>query len=294
MDNSTKPHRRILRRFAFFLLAIFLLFVGISWFFAWHLTGSRHRSVGPAPVSFPFPVEDVAWQTADGLTIRGWFVPAEDRERAIVLAHGYGGDRRSMLPRAKFFREHGYNVLLYDARACGESGGDVVTMGYCEADDLEGGLEFLRTKGMRRVACLGVSQGGAAILFAADKMPDVRCVICESVYDELAHAVDRRFRHYFGVPVWLGGLLVVSIAEQRTGVAIDQVNPARHIAHLSCPVFLISGTEDTKTWPEDTQRLFEAAREPKELWMVPEAGHRDLFGPEYEPKVLRFLEKYMK
>jgi fermentation-respiration switch protein FrsA (DUF1100 family) len=121
----------------------------------------------------------------------------------------------------------------------------------------------------------------------------VRCVICESVFDELAHAVDRRFRHYFGVPGWLAGCLVVPIAEYRTGVALDQVKPAKEIARLPCPVFIISGDQDSKTWPEDTQRLFDAAREPKELWMVPGAGHVDLYGPEYERRILGFLEKYM-
>ena len=58
-------------------------------------------------------------------------------------------------------------------------------------------------------------------------------------------------------------------------------------------MFIISGAQDPKTWPEDTQRLFEAARQPKELWMVPEAGHGDLYGTEYESRVIEFLEKYM-
>lgn len=294
MDKPPKPRRRLLRRLAWLFFAVFLLFVAASWYFAYRLTGPSSRPVGRPPADFPFAFEDVTWRTADDHTIRGWFMPAENAERAIVLLHGFGGNRGSMLPRAKFFRQHGYNVLLYDARACGESSGAIVTMGHHEAKDLEGGLEFLRSKGMRRLACLGVSQGGATILLAAEKMPDVRCVICESVYDELAHAVDRRFRHYLGMPGWLGGCLLIPIAEHRTGVALDQVKPADHIGKLACPVLIISGAKDTKTWQEDTQRLFEAAREPKELWMVPEAGHADLFGPAYEPRVLAFLEKHMK
>ena len=287
------PSRRYVRRLFLVFLTISLLFILVSWFFAYRLTGPHSRPVGQPPANFPFPVEDVVWETTDSHTIRDWFVPAPDSDRAIVLLHGYGGDRRGMLPRAKFFREHGYNVLLYDARACGESSGAIVTMGFHEAKDLEAGLAWLRTKGTRRVACLGVSQGGATILFAAEKMVVMRCVICESVYDELIHAVDRRFRHYFGVPGWLGACLVIPIAEHRTGVDLDMVKPAREIARLPCPVFIISGDQDAKTWPEDTKRLFEAARQPKELWLVPEAGHGDLYGPEYESKIIGFLEKYM-
>jgi pimeloyl-ACP methyl ester carboxylesterase len=81
--------------------------------------------------------------------------------------------------------------------------------------------------------------------------------------DELAHAVDRRFRHYLGVPGWLGGCLVIPIAEHRTGVALHHVNPAPHIGKLTCPVLIISGDKDTKTWPQDTQRLFERLANPK-------------------------------
>jgi pimeloyl-ACP methyl ester carboxylesterase len=294
MDSPAPRYRRILRRVAVFSFIPFLLFGAVSCYYAYHLTGPRNHAVGRPPADFPFLVEDVAWQTADEQRIRGWFLPAEGSDRAIVLLHGYGGDRRSMLPRAKFFRQQGYNVLLYDARACGESSGAVCTMGYHETKDLEAALDFLRTKEMRRPACLGVSQGGATIVMAAEKIPDVRCVICESVYDELSHAVDRRFRHYFGIPGWVGGCVVIPIAEYRTGVALDEVKPARLIGKLPCPVFIISGEEDTKTWREDTQRLFDAAHEPKALWIIPGAGHSDLFGSEYQPKVLAFLDRYMR
>jgi uncharacterized protein len=71
------------------------------------------------------------------------------------------------------------------------------------------------------------------------------------------------------------------------------VKPIDHIGKLRCPVFLISGTEDNRTWPEDTQRLYEAAREPKDLWMVVGAGHHDLCAEAgYEAKVLSFLRKH--
>jgi dipeptidyl aminopeptidase/acylaminoacyl peptidase len=286
--------RRTARRLIWLFLTMSLLFVLASGFFAYRLTDPHSRPVGSPPTDFPFPIEEATWETSDNKTIRGWLVPATNSDRAIVLLHGQGGDRRSMLPRAKFFRQHGYNVLLYDARACGESSGDYVTMGFLEARDLEAGLKWLRAKGMRRVACLGVSQGGATILLAAEKLGDVRCVVCESVYDELAHAVDRRFRLYFGIPGWLGGCLVIPIAEYRTGVKMDEVKPVKGITRLSCPVFIISGDQDTRTRPEDTERLFDAAVQPKELWMVPGAGHNDLYGADYESKVLEFLEKYMK
>ena len=288
--SSRKPFfPRLLRC----LLLLAVLFAGASWFYAYKLTGPRHRPI-PVPADFPFPLEATAWTTADGQSIQGWFVPHEATDRALVLLHGFGGNRRSMLPRAKHFRQAGYAVLLYDARACGESSGNAVTFGYHEAKDLLGGLAWLRERGYRRIGCIGVSLGGATVLMAAENLGDVRCVVCESVFDELAHAVDNRFRYYLRMPAAFGDCLMVPLAEQRTGVALADVKPIDRIAKLRCPVFIISGAEDVKTMPADTHRLFEAAPQPKELWMVPQMGHRDLFSPEYAGRVTSFLEQYMK
>src|SRR5262249_41660438 len=155
-------------------------------------------------------------------------------------------------------------------------------------------LDLLRRRGHERIACLGVSQGGATILLAAEQLSDVRCVVCESVYDELAHAVDNRFRHYFKMPGWLCGCVMLPVAEWRTGVTVNDVRPIAHIDRLRCPLFLISGDEDSKTLPTETERLFQAAVEPKTLWLVPGIGHRDLFSDDYAERVTAFLDRHMK
>src|SRR5262249_20269309 len=152
-----------------------------------------------------------------------------------------------MLPRATYLHKHGYTVLLYDARACGESTGDAITFGYRERHDLIAAICFLNQRGYTDIACLGVSQGGATILFAADELPGIKCAICESVYDEMTHAVDHRIRHYTGVPGPIGGCLMVPFAEQRLGLSIDDVKPIDYIGKLQCPIFIISGTRDDKT-----------------------------------------------
>jgi pimeloyl-ACP methyl ester carboxylesterase len=285
--------RRWLRRLLLFVLVAALLFVAVSWIYAQQLTRPRPAVVGAPPPDIAFPIESVSFSTSDRQTLSGWLMPGETCAKAIVLLHGFGGNRKQMLPRAVFFRKHGYAVLLYDARACGESTGDCITFGFRERHDLLAAVTLLRDRNYERIACLGVSQGGATILFAADKLESVHGVICESVYDEMSHAVDRRMRRYTGLPGWLGASLLVPFAERRVGVAIDNVKPVDYIGKLRCPVFVISGEQDNRTWPEDTQRLYDGARAPKELWMVPEAGHEDLHRHAgYEEKVLSFLRRH--
>jgi uncharacterized protein len=284
---------RLLKRIVLIILLAIAVFVGGSWVAAHRLTRARQSAIGPPLKDFPYPIESVTFTSSDGETLLGWLVPADNRARAIVLLHGYGGSRLQMVPRARFFRQQGYNVLLYDARACGESTGECVTFGFSERHDLVAAVHFLKARGIERIACLGVSQGGATILFAADELPELRCVICESVYDEMSHAVDRRMRRYTGVPGWLGASLMVPFAEQRLGLDIDDVKPVDHVGKLRCPIYIISGENDDRTSPEDTERLFQAAREPKELWMLEGAGHEDLYHcAGYEEKVASFLRRH--
>ena len=164
-----------------------------------------------------------------------------------MLLHGYGGTRSQMLPRARFCRDMGFTVLLYDARACGESTGDHISFGYSERHDLIAAVNVLKECGCKDIACLGVSQGGATILFAADDLPELTCVICESVYDEMEHAVDRRLRHYTMLPGWLGASLLVPFAERRIGLSIDDVKPS--ITSASCAARSSSSAANATTRP---------------------------------------------
>lgn len=287
--------KRALRRLSLICLVALVLFLGLSWTFALHLTRARPSAVGAPPSDLAYPVEAIKFTTADDHALAGWLVAAPDSRRAVVLLHGYGGNRSQMLPRARFFRELGYAALLYDARGCGESSGACITFGYRERADIVAAVKVLKERGYTDIACLGMSQGGATILFAAEEMPDVKCVIVESVYDALTHAVDRRMRRFTGLPGWLAACAMVPFAEQRLELAIGAVRPVDHIARLACPVLVISGDKDDKTWPEDTARLFAAARDPKELWMLPAARHEDLFRfPGYEAKVRAFLTRHME
>ncbi len=284
---------RAAKRILLALVAIVVGFALVSGVVAWRVTDPLHQSVGPIPPELPSGTEAVSFASRDGLQLSGWFVPQEGTSRAVVLLHGHGSSRQQMVARARLFHEAGHAVLLYDARGHGESEGDRVSAGWFETADLLGALDYLRTKNLREFGCLGVSQGGATILLAAERLPiEVRWVIVESVYPDIRDALDRRFRMHAQVPGWLGGALVAPMAALRLGIDADVIAPSRHIGGLRCPVFVLGGADDQHTLATSTLSLFEAARAPKQLWMVPGAAHVDLQGfakQDYAERVLAFV-----
>ena len=286
---------QLLKRLLLSVLAATIVCAGVSAFFAWRLTSPSRRIVGdPSPEIAAF-TQSVVFPSRDGLKLSGWLVAAQNSTKAVVLLHGNGSSRRQMLARAKLFHDAGYAVLLYDARGHGLSEGDRVSAGWFETSDLLGAFDFLRANGCRQFGCLGASQGGATILLAAGKLPpEVRWVIVESTYPTMRDALDRRFRNDLHLPGWLAGIFFVPLAEWRLGLSIDQISPITHISSLHCPVFVLGGETDRHTLPISTQAIFAAAREPKKLWLVPGAGHVDLFGfahQEYMRRVLRFASQ---
>lgn len=277
------------------LLGALMVFAAVSAFFAWQLTSPPRRAIAGIPPELPSITETITFAARDGVKLSGWFVPREGSRKAVVLLHGHGSSRKQMIARARLFHDAGYSALLYDARAHGLSEGAFGSVGWLETADLLGALDFLKTKGATEIGCLGASQGGATIIFAATQLPaEVRWAVVESVYPTMRNAVDRRFRKEVHLPGPVAGALLVPLAEMRLGVSVDQITPITHIQNLRCPVFVLGGEADTLTLPASTEALFQAAPEPKELWLVPGAAHVDLLGhgkQDYVDRVFAFIRK---
>jgi dipeptidyl aminopeptidase/acylaminoacyl peptidase len=124
---------------------------------------------GVTPRDKGLTYEEVTLTTVDGLSLKGWYLPSRNRA-ALILLHGYGGNRLEVLERAALLAEHGYGVLLYDERASGESGGDQRTFGWRDVNDVPLAVAYLQARSEidpHRIGLLGFSIGGQIALRAA-------------------------------------------------------------------------------------------------------------------------------
>ena len=275
-------------------LALVATLAGAYWS-AGRWAAADHRRVGPPPADLP--AQSIAFQNPAGDTLRGWFVAGEPGGGAVLLMHGSHETRRAMIGQARFLHQHGYAVLLFDFAAYGESTGTQTTFGYGEAADAAAAVALLRTLAPgERIAAVGFSLGGAAALLGPRPL-DVDALVIEAVYADLRDAVANRLRLRFGpLGPWLAPLLTWQV-EPRTGVRLDQLRPVEAIARIRVPLLLIAGSEDGRAPLADARRLFAAAPEPKELWVVDGAAHVNFqrFAPaEYEARLLAFLDRHLR
>jgi dipeptidyl aminopeptidase/acylaminoacyl peptidase len=235
---------------------------------------------------------DLTVTSSDGITLRGWYIPSQNGA-AVILAHGYVDNRAFLLPEAAFLSRTGYGVLLFDFRGHGDSGTAIVTLGDHEQRDLLAALDFVVAQpdvDPDRIGGLGFSMGAATLAGVAAEDDRLRAVVIESSYATLNAVLKERMN--------LPGVLrdpLVRVIEWQAHANINDVRPVDDLCKISPrPVFLIYGDQDNVLPPGTAQRMFAAACEPVETWLIHGIGHvyfRDHQTPGYEERILAFFEK---
>jgi uncharacterized protein len=268
--------------------------VGI-WVAGSSLSAPAHQSIGNLPSDLAG--RDVQFSSDSGATIHGWFIPGKKGAGAIVLMHGVRANRLSMLDRSRFLSHKGYSVLLFDFQAHGESTGDHITFGYLESRDAKAAVNFLLANAHgEKIGVIGVSMGGAASLLASPPL-GVHAMVLEMVYPTVNQAISNRLTMRLGG--WASVLtpLLAWQLKPRLGIDAEGLRPIDHVGKISVPKLFIVGAEDRHTTIEESRQMFNAASEPKELWVVEGAKHVDLYPlskRDYERRVLGFFEPYLK
>jgi fermentation-respiration switch protein FrsA (DUF1100 family) len=213
---------------------------------------------------------DVALRTSDGLRLSGWYAPGNNGA-AVVLVHGAWSNRAALLTEAVRLSRHGYGVLLYDARASGDSEG-TCTWGDRERGDVAAAVDFLAAQPeVKRIGALGFSIGASAVSGAAAKDARIRAIVLEGATSSLREAEDADHSLY-GVLAAYPTRLVY----RAYGVRFEEVDVVAALKAMAPrPVLVAIGSADPYVFRWMTDEVFAAAPEPKSLYVVPGAGHGD-------------------
>ena len=207
-----------------------------------------------------------------GVKLKGWWFHAGGKRGTIVVLHGVADNRGASVGIARRFTARGFDVVAYDSRAHGESGGDACTYGFYEKEDLRRVLDRV---GARPIVLFGFSMGAAIALQEAADDRRVGAVVAVSPYSDLRTAARERAPWFASE----GNLAeAFRIAEAQGNFRVDDVAPMAVAARITAPTLIVHGERDDETPAVHSQRIFAALREPKRLIIVAGAGHNHVLG----------------
>lgn len=279
------------------LVAVALVgYAGVCVVAADRFTQPRRIPIVGSPADLGLAYESVEFPSEDGITLRGWWMPATGSDKAIVIVHGRNSSRAaddgSLTRQARGLVQAGYNVLTFDLRAHGESDGTRYSFGPLETRDVRGAITYARSRGIPsgRVGLLGHSMGAATALLTAPETPDVAATVSDSAYARFTDLLDVQFPKQAGLPsFFLPGTELM--AKLLYGVDVSQAAPIEVVGQIHRPIFFIHGASDTYVPPDETLRLWRASGEgPDLLWMVPGVEHDQAFQTNPEEYLRRVID----
>lgn len=246
------------------------------------------------------------WFTNDqGLKLKGWFIKSNQESKkplpTIIICHGLGSNKSDFIDLAQYLVHHGYHAFLFDLRAHGESEGSRCSLGLYEQRDLTGAIDYLITRediNPDKIGVFGFSLGGAIALMQAAHDQRITAVVADSTFASLKEQVAHTLSTFYHIP----SCLIMPSASLLYRIyfrgSMNQVSPLKSVNKISPrAIMLIGGEQDTQIPPSSIKKLFEAAKEPKLLWLVPEAHHGETLSidqKQYRERIVTFFDQYLK
>ena len=254
-----------------------------------------------------YPFERVEFTTGDGVKLVGWWIPAiagetprarqwEDfgRQTAIVC-HGLAAGKANHLLLARRLVPSGFNVLIFDFRAHGESGGQVCGYGGLEKQDVLAAVRWGEQNHPRqaeRIVGVGASSGAAALLEAAADPGDagqaISAVAVYGAYDDFHTVIREASELYFHQPMpALLEHLGLPLASLHAGADLTHLDEARTIPKLwPRPVLFVHGEADEIIPIERARALYEHTSLPKYYIWFPKGSHNDILDSDTAARVV--------
>ncbi len=297
------------------LVLLITLYGYISFMITSGLTNWDRKQQEDEPGNYGLQYKEVEFTSrGDAITLDGWYLPGENGKPTIIFVHGIGsmrsGDNATEI--ASHLVDQGFNVLLFDLRAHGSSGGDYVSAGYFEQKDVLGAIDFLLKRGVTTddIGVIGFSMGAGTSILALVEEPGIRALVVDSPYARASDLLSGETTRKTGIPEWLSPIFIPAakiMAGLFYGIDIGSLVPEEAVRQLTYPIFVIHGKEDTRIPYTHGERVYDAAYQERTIvqdgtlityqgstiWLIPGVGHVDAFLDYPEEYVLRVTEYFM-
>ncbi len=221
-------------------------------------------------------------RTKDNLQLEAWLINVPNAKGTVALFHGHGGKKSGVLKEAYAFQQRGYNTLLLDFRAHGNSEGNTCTIGYKEAEDVKLAYDYLQQQGEKNIILWGISLGAATITKAIhDYGIAPQKIILEMPFGSLPAAVEGRVK-IMGLPVQPLSMMLTFWGGVENGFWAFNVKPSGYAKKIQCPVLLQHGTNDPRVTVTETKEIFDNIASQKKWVEYSYSAHESLCANEHD------------
>lgn len=245
--------------------------------------------------------EDVKVKSPYGYLLKGFLLKAkENNNKIIIISHGVTVSRYSSIKYALIFINLGYDVLIYDQRCHGESGGKFISYGFYERYDLKAMVDYIKEiyGHDSQIGIHGESMGsGIALLYAGSIEDGADFYIIDCAYsnfqEEFIYRINEDTRYHSSTLVPLTNLFLFIRGRYR----LKDISPIKYIKNIKSPILFITSVHDTYIPPKMTMDLYEAKQGAKSIYLARNGDHAQSFSknPEkYKEVVGRFIKSMEK
>ena len=246
---------------------------------------------------------DVQINARDGIPLRGWVVrPKQPNGNGAIVLHGVADARAGIASRARMLCDAGFTVLLPDSRGHGVSGGDTISFGIRESDDLHRWADWFRAEERPvHLFGMGASMGASILLQSLENDTRFRAAVAECPFADFRDVAYDRVAGKLSLNRWFSRALLFPAIEAglaygrlRYGVNLSAASAERAIRNTTVPVLLIHGDADTNIPAYHSEALHAANPNLSQLWIVHAAGHvtiAKVAGEEFRRRVLNWFQR---
>jgi fermentation-respiration switch protein FrsA (DUF1100 family) len=239
--------------------------------------------------------------TKDGLKLDAWYLPNEKKSnKTAVIAHGFAGSKEKMAEYGTLFYNLGYNVLIPDDRAHGESEGKFIGYGWLDRKDYIGWIQQVIDKNGKdeKIVMFGLSMGAATTMMTSgEKLPEnVKAFVEDCGYDSVWNEIKYQAKALYNLPAFPLIYEVSAISKLRAGYDYKEASSVAQLKKNKRPMLFIHGGDDDFVPTEMVYKNWEATQGQKELLIVPKAKHAESYATDkalYTKTVGDFVNKWI-
>jgi pimeloyl-ACP methyl ester carboxylesterase len=276
--------------FAFFAL----ISIVISVIFSGIVLHALRQPIVITPEKYGLAYEDIAFKSTDGLTLKGWFIPAEptgERDKVVIITHPFPFNRHGFLVKnqgwlplfktdvdllqiAPALHRAGYSVLMFDFRNHGESDSGVTGVGLNEYQDVLGAVEYVKSRSSLHALqigfasfCMGANSTIVALSKGGEMVEDIKFLV--AVQPISVSVFFRRYMSNVYTPLSLYLIPIVDrFVQWRGGFAFKEMSPLTYAKDVKVPALVIQAREDPWFEASDVEGVYDALAGSKELWWI--------------------------